>query len=68
MTQITDFGKAVLHKLIDSDMDRKTLAAAVHEKTGLFCDEKYLSRIFNGHRNAPKIKAAICEILGMEEE
>lgn len=66
-TQITDFGIEVKKKLLDNRMSTTALAEMVAEKTGLFCDSKYLSAIFNGKRNAPKIKAAIREILNIEE-
>ena len=68
MAQITEFGKTVKKRLIDLSMSTEALAKAVNEKTGLYCSAKYLSAIFTGKRNAPKIKAAICEILEIEEE
>lgn len=68
MAQTTDFGKRVKIRLIEKDITTAQLAEKVSEKTGLFCDVKYLSRIFTGFRNAPKIRAAICEILDIKEE
>lgn len=62
------FGKSVRIGLIVKGMSRAKLAEEVTQKTGLFCDEKYLSQIINGNRNPPKIKEAICEILEIEEE
>ena len=65
---MNDYKKSVTHYLIDRDMTQEDLAQAVTERTGLFCDSAYMSRILNGERKAPKIRAAIAEILGMPEE
>lgn len=65
---ITDYGKAVKKRLIDLDMSQVELMNKVREKTGLYVDSPYLSRIFNGQRNAPKIVAAINEILNINDE
>lgn len=63
-----EYKKAVWHKLIDRGWNTANLAEAVSEKTGLFCDTSYISKILSGERSAPKIRAAICEILEMKEE
>ena len=63
-----DDKKAVVCALIDHDMTQEDLRKAVTAKTGLFCDSAYMTRILNGERKAPKIRAAIAEILGMPEE
>lgn len=64
--QNTAFAKEVKKALIDRDMGMKDLAAAVAEKTGLFCDSNYLYHIFRGDRNPPKIVNAISEILELK--
>jgi hypothetical protein len=46
--------------------DQKWLEQAVAEKTGLFVDNGYMYKILTGQRNAPKVVAAICEILNIE--
>lgn len=63
-----DFRKQVKYRLIDLNKSQKWLENQVREKTGLFVDSSYLTKIFNGDRNAPKIKAAICEILGIDNQ
>ena len=67
MTQNTDFRKKTRYALIDRDKTQTWLIEQIRERTGLYCDSAYLSHIFTGKRNAPKIKAAICEILGISE-
>ena len=47
--------------------DQKWLNEAVHKKTGLFVDNGYMYKILTGQRNAPKIVAAIREILNIQE-
>lgn len=65
---MNDYKKTVMHTLIDRGMTQIELARAVAARTGLFCDSAYLSRILNGERKAPKIRAAIAEILQLPEE
>lgn len=62
-----EFFKKVKYRLIDLEKNQKWLEDQIKEKTGLFVDSSYLSKIYNGERNAPKIRAAICEILGITE-
>ena len=66
MAQVTDFGKAVKKRFIDVTKNTSWLADQVRKKTGMFCDQAYISRIVSGERNAPKIVAAINEILWQE--
>jgi hypothetical protein len=47
--------------------EQKWLEEAVSEKTGLFVDNGYMYKILTGQRNAPKIVAAICEMLNISE-
>lgn len=64
-----NYKSMVMHYMIDSNVRSFTeLAKLVHEKTGLYCDHAYMSRILNGERKAPKIRAAIAEILQLPEE
>ena len=64
-----DYKSVVMHHMIDSNVNSFTeLARLVHEKTGLYCDHAYMSRILSGERKAPKIRAAIAEILDLPEE
>jgi hypothetical protein len=63
-----EFKKTVLKKLVDLDKNQKWLLSEIHEKTGLYCDNSYLSKILSGQRAAPKIVSAIKEILDLKEE
>lgn len=63
-----DFRKKVKYRLIDLEKSQKWLEKQIREKTGLFVDSSYLTKIFNGERNAPKIKDAICKILDIKED
>ena len=66
-TKFSDFGLSVKIKLLQIGRPQKWLEEKVSEKTGLFVDSGYLYKIFTGQRNAPKIVAAIREILNIEE-
>lgn len=66
-SKFTDFGLCVKTKLLQMGKDQKWLEEAVSEKTGLFVDNGYMYKILTGQRKAPKIVAAICEFLGIEE-
>lgn len=63
-----DFRKTVKYRLIDLGKSQKWLEDQVREKTGLYVDSSYLGKIYSGERNAPKVKAAICEILNIKME
>lgn len=68
MTKYTPFGLCVKTKLLGPPARTQTwLAQTVSEKTGLFVDDAYLSKILTGQRMAPKIVAAIREILELPE-
>lgn len=62
-----EFFKKVKCRLICLEKTQKWLEQEITKKTGLFVDSSYLNKIYNGDRNAPKIRAAICEILEIEE-
>ena len=66
-SKFTDFGLCVKTELLRIGKDQKWLMAAVTEKTGLFVDCSYMYKILTGQRNAPKIVAAIREILNIKE-
>ena len=63
-----DFGKTVKKRLVDLDKTQKWLMEQIAEKTGLYIDDFYLYKILTGQRNAPKITAAIMEILNLSED
>lgn len=67
MSKFTDFGLCIKTELLRIGKDQKWLEKTVTEKTGLFVDSGYMYKILTGQRNAPKIVAAICEILNIEK-
>jgi hypothetical protein len=67
MPKFNSFGLSVKMKLLQIGKDQKWLEGAISEKTGLYVDNGYLYKIFTGQRNAPKIVAAIREILEIPE-
>ena len=66
-SKFTDFGLCVKTELLRQGKEQKWLEETVSEKTGLFVDNGYMYKILTGQRNAPKIVAAICEILNIQE-
>ncbi len=60
------FDKAVKIRLIEMEKTQKWLCQEITARTGLYVDSGYLDRIYKGKRNAPKIVAAIREILSLE--
>lgn len=67
LSKFSDFGLRVKMQLLQRGKDQKWLEKAVAEKTGLFVDGGYMYKILTGKRKAPKIVAAIREILSIEE-
>ena len=65
-SKFSDFGLCVKTELLRQGKEQKWLEKAVTEKTGLFVDGGYMYKILTGKRNAPKIVAAIREILELE--
>lgn len=63
----TQFGKTVKKRLIDIDRSQGWLCERVREKTGMYFDDSYLSKICTGARSPKKMVAAIREILELEE-
>ena len=66
LSKFSDFGLCIKTELLRIGKDQKWLEEAVAEKTGLFVDNGYMYKILTGQRNAPKIVAAICEVLNVE--
>ena len=66
-SKFTDFGLCVKTELLRRGKGQKWLEEAVSEKTGLFVDNGYMYKVLTGQRNAPKIVAAIREILNLPE-
>ena len=67
-SKFTDFGLCVKTKLLQMGKNQKWLEEAVSEATGLYVDNGYMHKILTGQRNAPKIVAAICEVLNIQEQ
>ena len=65
-SKFSDFGLCVKTELLRQGKTQKWLEETVTEKTGLYLDGRYMYKILTGKRNAPKIVAAIREILGLE--
>lgn len=65
-TKLSDFGLAVKIELIKRGRSQTWLEKEVTQRTGLYVDGGYMYKILTGQRNAPKITAAITEILGVE--
>jgi hypothetical protein len=66
-SKFSDFGLRVKMQLLQNGKEQKWLEETVSQKTGLFVDGGYMYKILTGQRNAPKIVAAICEILNIED-
>lgn len=66
-SKFTDFGLCVKYELMRQGKEQKWLEEAVSKKTGLYVDGGYMYKILTGQRSAPKIVAAICEILSIED-
>ena len=67
-SKFTDFGLCVKTELLRQGKSQKWLEKTSSEKTGLYVDGGYMHKILTGQRNAPKIVAAICEILNIQEQ
>lgn len=66
--KLTDFGLCVKTELLRRGIEQKQLEKSITEKTGLYVDSSYLSKIFTGRRNAPKVVQAIREILSIPDD
>jgi hypothetical protein len=67
-SKFTDFGLCVKTELLRQGKNQRWLQDAITEKTGLYVDTGYMHKILTGQRNAPKIVAAICEILNIQDQ
>ena len=65
-SKFSDFGLCVKTELLRQGKEQKWLEEVVSEKTGLYVDSGYMYKILTGQRNAPKIVAAIREVLNIE--
>lgn len=66
-SKFSDFGLCVKTELLRRGKEQKWLEEAVAQKTGLYVDSGYMYKVLTGKRNAPKIVAAIREILELKE-
>ena len=66
-SKFSDLGLCIKMELLRQGKEQKWLEEAVSEKTGLYVDSGYMYKILTGKRKAPKIVAAICEILNIQE-
>lgn len=62
-----NFKRQVRIALITKDMTYRTLATAVTEKTGMYCDTALISRLLSGEKRSERIIEAIAEILGITD-
>ena len=67
-SNFTDFGLCVKTELLRMGKEQKWLEETISEKTGLYVDNGYMYKILTGQRNAPKIVAAICEVLNIQDQ
>lgn len=63
---MSEYEKKVKHRLIDLEMPEHVLIARVAEKTGMYFDRSYLSKIFRGKCHSAKLISAINEIVGID--
>ena len=67
-SKFSDFGLCVKTELLRRGKDQKWLEEAVASKTGLYVDNGYMYKILTGQRKAPKVVAAIREILNIQDK
>lgn len=65
--KFSDFGLVVKTELLRRGKEQRWLQEAVSERTGLYVDSGYMYKILTGQRKAPRIVAAIREILNLED-
>ena len=66
ITQASEFGDVIQHRLIDIHKSQAWLIEEVRKKTGLYFDSGYFHKIATGKISTPSIVNAICEILEIE--
>ncbi len=65
---LTPYGKAIKKRLIDLDKPQTWLIEQVKERTEMYCDSSLLYKLSTGQLNVPKIRTAVNEILGLNEQ
>jgi hypothetical protein len=65
-SKFSDFGLSVKTELLRRGKEQKWLEEAIKERTGLYVDGGYMYKILTGQRKAPKIVAAIVELLELQ--
>lgn len=63
----SDFEYKVKNKLLKMKKNQAWLIDEVKKRHDCFLDSAYMSKIISGKRQAPEIRKAICEILGVTE-
>ena len=66
-SKYTDFGLCVKTELLRQGKQQKLLYEEINRRTGLYVDSGYMYKVLTGRRSAPKIVAAIREILNLPE-
>ena len=64
---INDFEYKVKNKLLKMKRNQAWLIDEGKKKNDCFLDSAYMSKIISGKRQAPEIRKAICEVLGIAE-
>lgn len=64
-SKFSDFGLCVKTELLRRGKEQKWLETEVSARTGLYVDNSYMYKVLTGQRNAPKVVAAIREILSI---
>ena len=63
MSELSKFGKRVKIQLVKKNKSQAWLIEEVKNRTGLYFDTSYMSKIQTGKKETPKIVQAIKEIL-----
>lgn len=63
---ITDYGKRIKMRLLELGKNQNWLIEQVKDKTGLYYDSGYMTKILNGSAKSSNITSAIDEILGFD--
>ena len=68
MAQLAAFGKEIKKRLVNEDRLQCWLIDEVAQKTGLYFDRSYMTKIQTGKFSTPSIVNAINEILDLPEQ
>jgi hypothetical protein len=63
----SDFEYTVKHKLLKLKKNQAWLIDEVKKRHDCFLDSAYMSKIISGKRQAPEIRKAICDVLGITD-